>query len=71
MDSMELLQILMGILPAVVHPKGGWGGAARLQASPLLQIKILKNTDFIHMIISNILHDAPFSQTQPLKIVYD
>ena len=41
-------------------------GAAWLQASPLHQIKMLKNTDFIHTIISNILHDVAFSQKQPL-----
>jgi hypothetical protein len=68
---MELLQIHMCILPAVVHPSGGGRAAARLQASPLHQIIILKNTNFIHMIISNILHDIHFSQNQPLKIVYD
>jgi hypothetical protein len=68
---MELLQIHMGILPAVVHPKeGSGGGGCQVAGISPLPIEILKNTDFIHMIISNILHDAPFSQTQSLKTVY-
>jgi hypothetical protein len=30
--------------------------------------KFNKNTDFIDMMISIILHDLPFSQNQPLKL---
>jgi len=29
-----------------------------------------KNTDFVDTLLSNILHDLPFSQIQPLKAAY-
>jgi hypothetical protein len=31
----------------------------------------LKNTDFVDMVISNVLPDFPFSQNQPLKAADD
>jgi hypothetical protein len=31
----------------------------------------LRNTEFVHMMILNVLSDLPFSQTQPLKLAGD
>jgi hypothetical protein len=48
-----------------VHPEG----AAELQHPPP-KVK-LKKTDFVDTMISNILCDLPFGQTQPLESAYD
>ena len=51
------------------HTHGG-GGVCNLQS---LSTKYwnLKNTVFVDMMLSNVLHDLPFSQTQPLKMADD
>ena len=51
-------------------PKGGRGcRAAASTHTP--QNWNLKNTDFVDIKISKVLHDLPFSQNQPLKSADD
>jgi hypothetical protein len=50
---------------AGAHQNGG----LRSAASPKLNIK--KNTDFVDMMISNVLRNLPYSQNQPLKSADD
>jgi len=47
------------------HPKRA-KGTAWLQ--PPTNQNLRKNTDFVVIMLSNILHDLPFSQNQPLKL---
>jgi hypothetical protein len=46
-------------------PKGGCWGAA----PPKPKNQDLKNTDYVDVMISNVLRDLPFSRNQPLKLV--
>jgi hypothetical protein len=48
----------------------GGGGVARLQTPSSAQNRNLKNTDFVDIMISKVLHDCPFSRNQPLKSAY-
>jgi hypothetical protein len=45
------------------------GGREHCQAAvpPNPKNRNLKNTDFVDIMMSNILHDLPFSQNQPVK----
>jgi hypothetical protein len=47
------------------HPKWG-GGGEDCQAATLATNRDLKITDFVYIVIFNVLRDLPFTQNQPL-----
>jgi hypothetical protein len=49
------------------HPRG----AAKLQPPQAPQNRNLNNTDFVDIMISEVLRDFPFSRNQPLKSADD
>ena len=46
-------------------------GPAGLQFPQTPQNRTLKSTDFVHIMISKVLRDFPFSRNQPLKSAAD
>jgi len=49
------------------HPLPGVGGLKALAPSQEI-LKFKKKHSFVDMMLSNILHDLPFSQTQTMKL---
>jgi hypothetical protein len=65
-SSDELEQVKLNGSYLRAHPGRG---AARLHPPPPSQN--LKNTDFVDMMLSNVLYDLPLNQNQPLKSADD
>jgi hypothetical protein len=70
---MEMLNLNIMLInsgsQARAHPNGGgcWAAAPL----PITQNQNLKNTDFVDIMMSKLLHDFPVSQNQPLKTADD
>jgi hypothetical protein len=52
------------------HPKGG-GGLPVCIPHQTPENRNLKNTDFVDIMVSNVLRNLPFSRNQPLKSADD
>jgi hypothetical protein len=71
MSSKFELSVPISITRDKGHPQGGRGGAG-LQPVPNPQkLKLKKKTDFVDIMISEVLRDLPFCRNQPLKSADD
>jgi hypothetical protein len=64
---LSLVPLILGSLNTGAHPREG----CRAAGHPKPQNRFFKNTDFVDIIMSNVLRDVPFSRNQPLKSVDD
>jgi hypothetical protein len=63
--------IQVNTVPRSGAPKEAGGGLPGCSPLQTPQNRNLKNTDFVDIMISEVLHDLPFSQNQPLRSADD